>query len=463
MQQALGLMAQGYALLGERDFSGTQEKFAEAAKIIPCKWIQPSGSILIHAAKGEADEVLNTLEQLADSGWDNPDVFADDAFFGFVRDNPRFQAALDRFKENYDRAASVLANGLPESREAPDVSNEEELKFWIEQQDREFSLNKNFWSSYQELLAKIDLRARILEAQKELAEGDPDFDYGLERLRLAYGLKPRDKMGWGSIADMVRYEADKYAGSVSDENKRREAFYIAGSALSRKYSDDHPLRIDAYREAAEYLVRVDERNENYGAAQALLAANRIKSLGSGEDSTLINQLRAIAIQFDGDHAMYGEISSRLRFDIDRYLWPIPIDKPDIDNKLASLDQYNGKLLLIDFWAIWCGPCRASLPAMREAYERFHQDGFEILSVSLDYPDRTSSEEYRKWIGENGMHWRHIFDGKAWDSELVKRFFVARVPKALLVGPDGSLVAWGDDLHRENLVQTVERSMTLLGQ
>jgi len=461
MRQAIELISQGYATLGESNTAGAKAKFIQAASVLPCKWILPSTSIMIYSSEGEADSILSCLERLANSGWDNPEVFMNGPHVALVQGDPRFAAVLDHFGENYVRATAVLANGIPDWNEVPDVHSDEELKTWIRQQDEVFNLQKNFWSASEELLAKIDLRMRILKAQRILAAQDSSFDYGLERLRLAYGLQPRDKMGWGSVSDMVRYESDRYSESVSEESKRQEAYYLAGSALSRKYSDDDPGRVQAYGEAANYLTRINRHNGNYRSAQALLIANKIKSADSSEIPLLINQLREIVQSHERDRVLYGEISSRLGCDIDKYLWPIPIDKSDIDDRKITLGQYRGKVLLIDFWAIWCSPCRASIPAMREAYDRFHKYGFEILSISLDERERTSLQDYRDWIKENGMNWQHIYDGDAWNSDLVERYFVARIPKALLVGPDGSLVAWGDDLYRDNLVETVKRAMKLL--
>ena len=117
-------------------------------------------------------------------------------------------------------------------------------------------------------------------------------------------------------------------------------------------------------------------------------------------------------------------------------------------------DYRGKPVLIDFWAIWCGPCRRELPHIKEAWEKYHKQGFEIVSVSLDYANRTTPEDYAQWIEEKGMSWRHVYDQKDWDSELVKAFHVYGIPSPFLIDKNGDLVASGADLRQEKLDSTL---------
>jgi len=131
---------------------------------------------------------------------------------------------------------------------------------------------------------------------------------------------------------------------------------------------------------------------------------------------------------------------------------------DLEEKTITLDEYKGKALLIDFWATWCPPCRAELPNMVKVYNEYHSRGLEIVSISLDYTDRITPEAYRDWIDSAGMNWRHSYSGDAWSTESVKRYYVGSIPAPFLVGPDGSLVAWGEDLRGEDLAGSVEKAL-----
>ena len=118
--------------------------------------------------------------------------------------------------------------------------------------------------------------------------------------------------------------------------------------------------------------------------------------------------------------------------------PVPFTAKDLDDKDVAPADYKGKVLLIDFWATWCGPCMAELPHVLEAYEQHHAAGFEILGISLDRA--TDEEKLRKTIADKGMSWRHVFDGKYWQAEVAQLYDVSSIPFTVLVGKDGKVVA-----------------------
>lgn len=111
---------------------------------------------------------------------------------------------------------------------------------------------------------------------------------------------------------------------------------------------------------------------------------------------------------------------------------------DLAGKTVSLDQYKGKVVLLDFWATWCGPCREEVPNVVAAYHKFKAKGFEVVSISLDESeDRAKLLEYTR---KNNMNWRHVFDGKAWKGDLPEQFKVKAIPFAMLIGRDGKIAA-----------------------
>ncbi len=130
--------------------------------------------------------------------------------------------------------------------------------------------------------------------------------------------------------------------------------------------------------------------------------------------------------------------------------PTAMGQNDIAGKAIDLAEYKGKVLLIDFWATWCGPCMAELPNVIAAYEKFHGKGFEILGISLD-EDR---EAFDKCIADRKMTWRHHFDGKGWKNEVAQAYGVNSIPATYLVGKDGKVVAVG--LRGEKLEKELAR-------
>jgi thiol-disulfide isomerase/thioredoxin len=194
------------------------------------------------------------------------------------------------------------------------------------------------------------------------------------------------------------------------------------------------------------------------AAALLLYLDLVEAEASEDPESVRPKIAQFTERFRNDrHAM--STAGRLFQDkMVAALWPIPIDAVDIDGQPVSLVDYRGKVLLVDFWATWCAPCRAELPQILKAYETHYNQGFEILSISLDYADKTSVDEYRAWISEKGMNWRHIYDGEAWDTPLAKAYLVTPIPSPILVGRDGSLEAMGDACRGEKLDETLQNAL-----
>ena len=118
--------------------------------------------------------------------------------------------------------------------------------------------------------------------------------------------------------------------------------------------------------------------------------------------------------------------------------PFPITAADLNKRPLSLDQYRGKVVLMDFWATWCGPCVGEMPNVIAAYHKYHAQGFTVLGISLDQ-DRGALTSFLK---HNKMPWRQVFDGKGWGSAVPKQYGVMSIPFGLLLNRDGTIAAVG---------------------
>lgn len=123
-----------------------------------------------------------------------------------------------------------------------------------------------------------------------------------------------------------------------------------------------------------------------------------------------------------------------------------ISLPGPDGKTRALSNLKGKVVLLDFWASWCGPCRRANPHVVEIYNKYKAKGFDVFSVSLDREN--GKDAWVRAIQQDGLVWdNHVSDLKWWQSAPAAMYGVRAIPKTFLIGRDGKIVAIDP---RENL-------------
>lgn len=167
-----------------------------------------------------------------------------------------------------------------------------------------------------------------------------------------------------------------------------------------------------------YSSLSNDRNINVQTADTMFGMLKGKALGSfygKELNSMLSKLRAVEVG---------------------YMAPDFTLPDSTGKKTRTLSSFRGQYVLLDFWASWCGPCKAEIPFLKQAYSKFHDKGFEIVSVSLD-------DKKPNWItalNQYQMPWIHLSDVKGFGSRVNELYHVPAIPKTLLLDHTGKIIA-----------------------
>lgn len=134
--------------------------------------------------------------------------------------------------------------------------------------------------------------------------------------------------------------------------------------------------------------------------------------------------------------------------------PAPeITLQDMDGKTFSLSSLKGKVVLIDFWASWCGPCRNNNPHLVKFYKKYHEKGLEMIGISLD----EDHDAWKKAVAKDKLTWLQLNDDKGYYSSTLKAYYVDAIPASFLIDKNGiihsiNLVGWNLESEVKHLLK-----------
>lgn len=294
--------------------------------------------------------------------------------------------------------------------------------------------------------------ADYLDANKEAEDADLIYSWAGRRAAYAYGnqgfvrianaymaSKPEaeDLKTWKDAALFARL------GIESDAEAAKKELVD----LEKAAKDDPSRRLEI---ADIWLRYFDKQSDTDGKAKLIEKLKTDESFTKSEDEWVQRRLmRTIFANSDTQEITDGEAFPD---------WASVMTVNALDGKPISVADYKGKVVLIDFWAVWCGPCMSEMPNVIKLHEETKEAGFEVIGISLDNESgKFDVEALKSTIAGKGrvseMPWRQIYDGGGWGSGLAKFYGVRSIPKTVLIDQSGTVVAQG--LRGEALASKVK--------
>lgn len=119
---------------------------------------------------------------------------------------------------------------------------------------------------------------------------------------------------------------------------------------------------------------------------------------------------------------------------------------------VSLRSFRGKVVLLDFWATWCGPCIAQMPAVKKLWQEYRSKDMVIIGISLD----DDAAAWKRYIEKEGIDWVHTGDGRGWDNAVAQTYRVTSIPRTFLIDKNGTIV--GMNLSDAQLRTAIDREL-----
>ncbi len=254
------------------------------------------------------------------------------------------------------------------------------------------------------------------------------------------------------IGSKSQTESEQLRSAVKDYRKHRDS--LTQIAISTIYNDSiKKIANEALKViyASHLEIETDFVKKNPKSYVSVWFVDHYSTtLGRTKTQELFNALDDSLKQ-----SSYGErITHYLNINVNPKIGDSYVNFSMTNNKgeLINLSDYNGKLLLLDFWASWCGPCKEEYPALKEAYAKFHDKGFEIVSISQDQ----NREDWINAIETNGLNWVNLWDASGNNADPYLIYDINGIPDNFLIDKNGIIVA--RDLRGKELISTIKKNL-----
>lgn len=467
LQQLRTKLQSGYMALRKGEAATAVDYFRTALELVP------DGAMLhYHLALGLAahenyPEALASLKAAAARGFCDVATVKNDASLAEVRKLDGWPSLIQQMaeKQSLSRGVQRVSYRRLDPDQEPAFTS---LQGLIQHYGQEASSTTTLLIIYPNdaVFPLIwNLLNRKMAALERYGEGDTEDTERLriedEILKTVASYESPQRTPWlPSTVEIIETKTEEFIRNHPDQKSAcAHAAYLQARAkwCAIRPSEDDSVTDENLVTAVELLAGIHEQYP--GTLAALLALVDVLDVIGQPKGIGAEQLQPLVAIIQSEYSTHAAMR-QLNYRIQPYVLAaqgLPeFTVTDLDGKVWNTADLGGKITLIDFWATWCKPCLNEIPNLVELHSKYHGQGFQILGISLDEPNKTTEEDLRKWARENGMTWPIAYDGKAWASPLVQKCGVTGIPFPILVDRDGKIAAAAQGATAYNLRAALER-------
>jgi peroxiredoxin/predicted negative regulator of RcsB-dependent stress response len=264
-----------------------------------------------------------------------------------------------------------------------------------------------------------------------LAQGDPAAEY--QEIIDQLTTMQRNRTDMGTLIDTTERLLIAFIEKYPDSKEAASAHMLLGQVYSNigRAADgiEHLevyMKSDAEKNPREEIMAKSSLASAYLAEEKFDEAERLLREVAESDAVVDNRIKSMASQ------QLARIGTLRKLGIGMPAIDFSASSPD--GGMINLKDFRGKVILLDFWAAWCAPCKQEMPNVKNVYNKYHDKGFEIIGISLD----NSRAQFERYVQEQQIGWPQVFDGKGWQSEVGQLYAVGSIPATFLLDREGKI-------------------------
>ena len=428
-------MSNGMEALTKGDFIKAEAAFNKQQELCPKDPTPTYNLACTFARKGEKIKALDALERSVALGWDDWDHIGKDTDLTSLHAEPRFIKAVESAKtraEAFDKEWNRILRADRQTGRPFNTVND--LNKYYKMAENTMKRETFGLSAFEQRERQYLLANEKMGSLKKLDwKSDPQAFAEVLRLYREFGKK----------ADQEEHEKlyEEFIAKYKEGDLAAEVRYDHAAALA----NNEGTRTAGLRDL-EGVATTFPKSSRGGRAMMTLAQELYKN---GDLDKAYPYAKTVLEKFSSDRE-FGWETGKLRYILFAKEGLPEVGASDWDGKPVKLQEYKGKVLMLDFWATWCKPCVAEIPNVKAAYDKFHAKGLEIVSVSLDHDMKL--KKLKKFCAEHGMVWRHIYENKSWGQTIANKYHIGLIPTMILVDRTGKV---HDGLRGEDLLTQIE--------